>query len=252
MRAVNLIPADERRGAGGAAGRSGGAVYVVLGGLAAVVLLLALYVQSGKQKSDREAELAQVTQQADAARAEAASLSSFTAFATLRASRAQTITSLADSRFDWSHALREVARVIPADTALSCLRGSVSPTATGSGCTAGDATALRGQRPVPSLELAGCTRSNKAVARLITRLRQVDGVSRVALASAAKPETAGATAGAAGGAVGCRGGDQSPTFSLVVFFEPKSGPGAPRGPQPSAPTGATGAASTTQTTGGTP
>ena len=33
MRAVNLIPADQRRGAGGLAGRSGGIVYVVAGGL---------------------------------------------------------------------------------------------------------------------------------------------------------------------------------------------------------------------------
>ena len=39
MRAVNLIPADERRGAGGIAGRSGGVVYVLVGGLAVLVAL---------------------------------------------------------------------------------------------------------------------------------------------------------------------------------------------------------------------
>ena len=39
MRAVNLIPAEQRRGAGGLAGRTGGVVYVVLGMLVVLVAL---------------------------------------------------------------------------------------------------------------------------------------------------------------------------------------------------------------------
>lgn len=256
MRAVNLIPAEERRGGGSTGGRSGGAVYVVLGALAVAVVLLAMSVLAGRQVDDRRAELAEVTQQADAARAQVASLANYTAFAQVRASREATVRSLIATRFDWSHALREVARVIPADTVLSCLRGSVTAAASaGGGCSTGDSNGLRGQRAVPALELSGCTRSNKAVARLISRLRQIDGVSRVSLASAAKAEGA-ATAGATGGGA-CKGGDQAPSFSLVVFFEPESGPGVPAGSEPTTagttgPTGPAGATSNPQPAGGTP
>jgi hypothetical protein len=45
VKAVNLIPADQRRGGGGP-GRSGGAVYAVLGALAIVVVAAVVYVVS--------------------------------------------------------------------------------------------------------------------------------------------------------------------------------------------------------------
>ena len=48
MRAVNLIPTDQQRGAGGAAGKSGGGAYIFLGALALLVVLAAGYVTSNK------------------------------------------------------------------------------------------------------------------------------------------------------------------------------------------------------------
>jgi Tfp pilus assembly protein PilN len=240
MRAINLIPDEERRGAGGSAGRSGGAVYVLLGALAAAVVLTALYVTSTTKVDERRAELARVEQQTAAAQSQAAALAAYTTFATMRQTRVDTVRSLATSRFDWSHALREVARVLPAGTALSCINGTVTGTVSSAGgCSAGDASQLRQALAVPALELSGCTTSNKAVADLISRLRQIDGVQRVSLASAAKPDGAPGAAGASPDAVSCKGGDQAPTFALVVFFTPGAGPAAPRGPQVAAagPTG---------------
>jgi hypothetical protein len=69
MKAVNLIPADQRRGAGGAAGRAGGAVYVLLGGLAVLVILSVVYAISASQVSDRQSKLNHVSAQADVVRA---------------------------------------------------------------------------------------------------------------------------------------------------------------------------------------
>ncbi|MDX6726446.1 MAG: hypothetical protein QOK49_1251, partial [Baekduia sp.] len=49
MRAVNLIPTDQQRGAGGAAGRSGGGAYILLGALALIVAMAGAYVLAGKK-----------------------------------------------------------------------------------------------------------------------------------------------------------------------------------------------------------
>ena len=51
VKAVNLIPPDQRRGAGGLAGRTGGIVYVVVGGLAVIVALgVALRVRGQERR----------------------------------------------------------------------------------------------------------------------------------------------------------------------------------------------------------
>src|SRR5262249_36511342 len=94
VRAVNLIPSDERRGAGGAAGRTGGLVYVVLGALALAVAALGAYVLLSKSLDDKKSELAKVTVQAQAAEAHAAQLSAYQQFASLRQSRVETVQSI--------------------------------------------------------------------------------------------------------------------------------------------------------------
>ena len=128
MRAVNLIPSDQQRGAGGAAGKSGGGAYILLGALALIVVLAASYVVAGKSVTDKKTQLADVTQQAAAAEAKAASLTSYTKFASIRAKRVETVSQLAASRFDWAHALREVSRVLPENAWLTTLTATTSPT----------------------------------------------------------------------------------------------------------------------------
>ena len=61
VRAVNLIPAEERRGAGGLAGRSGGVVYVLVGGLAVLVVLGVIYAFAVQSVADRKGQLASLT-----------------------------------------------------------------------------------------------------------------------------------------------------------------------------------------------
>jgi Tfp pilus assembly protein PilN len=220
MRAVNLIPSDQQRGAGGAAGKSGGGAYILLGALALIVVLAASYVVSGKSVNDKQAQLADITQQAAAAEAKAASLTSYTKFASIRAKRVETVSQLAASRFDWAHALREVSRVLPENAWLTTLTATTSPSVS----VGGGSGALRSSLNVPAIQLQGCTTSQASVAKLIARLRLVDGVQRVSLEDSTKgQESSGATVNDAGsaGTGDCRGGHAKfPVFNVDVFFVP--------------------------------
>lgn len=233
MRAVNLIPAEDRRGAGGAAGRSGGGAYVVLGVLAALVVMASAYVLAGKSVNDKKASLAQITREADEAQARADALTSYTKFASLRQKRVETVSQLAASRFDWAHALHEVARVLPENAWLTNLTATTSPSVSvGSG-----GGSLRSDLSVPAIEVQGCTTSQRSVAKMMARMRLIDGVQRVSLEDAEKGDSSG---GSSAGGGDCRGGhEQFPQFSMVVFF----------GQQPAVPAaGATTAVATSTTT----
>ena len=269
MRAINLVPADERKGAGGAAGRSGGAAHILLGLLAIMVAFTAMLTLSKADVSDKQARVAAVEAEAATAEAKAAELASFTQFAGLRAARAQTVTSLASSRFDWSHALSEVARVVPPNVSLTSLTGTVAPGVSIKSGGGGASGGLRSVLPVPALELSGCTEDQNSVARMLTRMRLIDGVVRVSLQSSSKGEVVAdegtAPVSAGSGAAGeCRRGKPgaAPAFALVVFFDQSAGSvpttaGAGRVTAaqltPGGATGATGATGPSAIpTGGTP
>jgi Tfp pilus assembly protein PilN len=223
MRAVNLIPADEARASSGS-GRSAGGVYVVLAALAVAVVMVSAWAYLGHTEKRRQAEVATVQAQADAAEKQAASLKSFTEFNALRQKRTETVRELADSRFDWPHALRDVARTIPAKAWLTSLRATVGPNVT----VDGTADPLRSALTVPAIEAAGCATTQEQVANTVAAMRQIDDVQRVSLSSSVVGSGSGA------GATGCKG----PTFSMTVFFNaPKTAAGA--------------ATATAATTGGT-
>jgi len=222
MRAVNLIPTDQQRGAGGAAGKSGGGAYILLGALALIVVLAASYVVAGKSVTDKKAQLADVTQQAAAAEAKAASLTSYTKFSSIRSKRVETVSQLAASRFDWAHALREVSRVLPENAWLTSLTATTTPSVS----VGGGSSALRSSLSVPAIQLQGCTTSQASVAKLIARLRLVDGVQRVSLEDSTKGQESsdsGSAANQAGTGISgdCRGGHAKfPIFNVDVFFVP--------------------------------
>jgi Tfp pilus assembly protein PilN len=232
MRAVNLIPAEDRRGPGGAS-KSGGAVYAVLGTLALLVVLTAAWALAGKSVTDKRAQLTRVERDAATAEAQGAGLSDYSSFASLRERRVQTVTSIAGSRFDWSHAMHELGRVLPSNVWLTSMTGTVTSTTAVDG---GTQNGLRSSLPGPAIDLVGCTTSQDEVARVVTRLRLIDGVIRVALASSAKADTTSAASSNGGG--DCRAGSSNfPQFEVVVFFEtpPAASASAPAAPATAAP-----------------
>jgi Tfp pilus assembly protein PilN len=210
MKAINLIPLEERRGTT-AGGRSGGAVYAVLGALLVLVVMASAYAMSSRDIKSAKADLARVQAEATATQAQADKLAAYTQFADMRKRRVATVASLAASRFDWPHALHEVSRTIPSDAWLTSLRGTVTPDTAVDGAS----DPMRAALPLPAVEIAGCTTTQKNVARMVASMRLIDGVERVSLSSSEKPSGVGAAA--AQGGDSCSVGNR-PKFSMTVFF----------------------------------
>jgi Tfp pilus assembly protein PilN len=216
MKAVNLLPNDLRGSSRASADTvvaqpepGGPGAFVVLGVLAFAILALAGYVLTSNTLKERQAALDGVTAEAQAATQRAAELKPYADFDTLAKARIQTVRDLAASRFDWEQSLRDVSRAIPAAVTLASLNGSVSGQSGGGG-------ALRGAIASPAIELSGCTSSQPAVAQLMSRLRAVDGVTRVSLAKSIKSDEGGSTA--SGDLPPC-GKVDAPQFDMVIFFE---------------------------------
>ena len=202
MRPVNLIPPEQRRG-DRAPLRSGPLAYVVVGGLAAALLAITGLVMTQNSITDRENEVAELEVQRDAASQRAEALAPYAEFAALQESREQTITSLAQSRFDWERVMRELAIVIPDDVSLSSLEATVGT----------DEAEAAG----PELAMTGCAASQPAVAQFIAALEDIDGVTSVSLESS---ERAGSGNGESQqGAGECSSDPDLAAFTLSAAFE---------------------------------
>jgi Tfp pilus assembly protein PilN len=234
MRAVNLIPAEQARAAR-RGGRSGGGAYVVLGMLAVLVALVAVWTHLGRTVQDKEAQAAAVRAAADAAEAKSGSLKAYTDFVALREKRTQTVRQLADSRFDWPHALREVARTMPTGVWLTSLRATVTPSV----AVDGTPDPLRGSLAQPAVEVAACGRSQRDSIQTVAAMRSMDGVQRVSLSSSVR-------AGGSGGGDCGDAGKELVSFSLTVFF--MAPPAQAPAPAPSATAATASASATTQGT----
>jgi Tfp pilus assembly protein PilN len=217
MRAVNLLT-PELRSAQKGSGASRPSAVETSGGMGAIALLSALalcvagvagYVLAGNVVKERQANLATVSTQNDETVKRAAELKPYADFAKLASDRSSTVQALASARFDWEQSLRDLSRALPKDVYLSSLKGSI-----GSAGSAGG-SGLRSAISSPAIELSGCTRNQPAVATLMSRLRNIQGVTRVSLS---KSEKSDAVASSAADAGPC-GKGSPPTFDLVVFFE---------------------------------
>ncbi|HUZ29262.1 MAG TPA: hypothetical protein VMU90_08485, partial [Solirubrobacteraceae bacterium] len=199
MRAVNLLPGDSRRVKGTGTGNLRGPGYAVVGLLALAVGLVTIYVVTSNSVTDQKSKLASLQRQVPAVQALAAQLGPYTQFAGLAQARAQTVSAIASSRFDWAASLDDLAKVVPANTTLQSVSATAGTGSTaGAGSPSGSTTAASGIRsalPNPAFELRGCTASQDDVARLMSRLRLMNGVVRVTLSTAAK-QGAAAAAGA--------------------------------------------------------
>jgi Tfp pilus assembly protein PilN len=252
MKAVNLLPSDFR-GAAKPAGESvapvasgGAGPFVVLGVLAACVAGLAGYILTTNTVKQRRADLAEVSGQQQALTARVAQLKPYADYDDMARSRVKTVRDLAASRFDWEQVLRDISHAIPADVTLNKLVGD-----TGGDSSAGvSASALRGAISAPAITLGGCAPDQQVVARLLARLRAVEGVTRVTLSKSDKVKVQATTAGGSGialrNAMPC-GSGMRPTFEVVIFFE--NVPAAVKAPATGTSTTATPAATATPSAG---
>jgi hypothetical protein len=244
MKAVNLIPSEDRaRGVGGVGvGRSKGAAYGVLALLAGLALLALVYGLARHQVSSRRSELAKVLASAQRVEGATAALSSYASFDALREQRLKAVNELVGARFDWAHALHELGRVMPDGTSISSLSGTIgaasspgtaasaagtttaAPASTGAsaagstpGSSAATASPVASATPpgsVPTITLGGCATSQAKVALTLQRLRLIDGASKVSLQSSAK-----ASAAAGGSGSGSNGACNGAAFTVTLTFQ---------------------------------
>ncbi len=218
MRAVNLIPSDQRRGGSVGAGRSGGAAYAVLALLAGLAVLAFVYGKASRAVSSDESKAAQLSARASQAKAAAEALAPYTSFVSLRQQREQTVTELVDTRFDWAHTFHELGRVLTDHVSVSQLSGEVGSAGNaGTSSAASTSSTVSSATPagsVPTFTIGGCATSQKAVAQMLQRLRLIDGVAEVTLQSSTK----GGSTGSSSSGGGCP--PHAPVFSIGVTFEP--------------------------------
>jgi Tfp pilus assembly protein PilN len=227
MRAVNLIPADSRgRSTRGPSTGMQVPVYILLGFLAAAVALVSVYVLTTNSISSRTATLNSLKTQVAQEQAEANRLGEFSKFSQLAQTRIGTVRGIASARFDWHTALVNLSKVVPADTTLQSIVGTVVPGASAGG--GGSTSSLRSDITAPAFELTGCTTNQDDVARLMSRLRLVNGVTRVSFSNSQESNST-PTSGPGGSSSnsngqGCKA--SAPTFDLTVFFTPVANAGA--------------------------
>jgi len=237
MRPVNLIPPEEQRGER-APLRTGGMVYVLVGMLAVLLLAVTAVAVTGKSISDKRSEKDALDQELSAVQAHAQALRPFADFRAVQQARGDTVTSLATSRFDWERVMRELALILPEDVWLVNLTGTVSPDVQ---VTDGAEITARDEVEGPALEIIGCGPGQEAVATFIAALEDIDGVTRVGLASSEKPSESAQQGGGAEDVEDCRTREFIARFEIVVAFDavpvPETATQAPGIPAPIAPGG---------------
>jgi Tfp pilus assembly protein PilN len=214
VRPVNLIPQEERLGAPKSM-RSGPTAYIIVGALVAALLGVTALVVANNQVDSLKGEIAQTETEIASTEAKVSELAAYSQFHSVREQRVATVTGLADSRFDWERVMRELALVLPGDVWLTDLTASASPAVAPGG---GASIALRGSLPGPALTLIGCATGQEAVAGFVQALRDIDGVTRVAVPTSAVGGASSAESGSASSAT-CQTRDFIASFQMVVAFD---------------------------------
>jgi Tfp pilus assembly protein PilN len=233
MRAVNLIPVEERRGESAPA-RTGALVYIVVGAVLAAFAGMMTLVLASNEINDRKAEISRLETEEAQARARAEALASYSQFRSVHDQRVATVTSLADSRFDWERIMRELSLVLPGDVWLTEMTGTVRPDVN---VDEAAEVALRDSAAGPALEIIGCAAGQEAVGGFISALRDIDGVTRVGMLRSERPPL-DSTGSQGTDESDCRTRDFITQFEIVAAFDAAPVPPAaisPDGAVPVAP-----------------
>ncbi|CAB4923766.1 unannotated protein [freshwater metagenome] len=260
MRAMNLLPVEERGGsrASGAGGSSDLTINHAIAGAGAVVVvgLVGLWaVTKHDTATARDAEAAAVAASA-ADQAQVTRLAPVVAFDARRQSRETAVLQLASGRTDWAMVLRATAGALPSNVSITTLKLAA---AAGTGATAGTTagTTPAGLAGSGSVTLQICADTQPRVATALRRFRALPQVEDVALSQTAR-SSSGSTGSTAGGA-GCSrvAADAALGLSAQTIIDgaataaaATAGTAAPAGTAPAA-VGATTTSSSTTTTNGT-
>jgi Tfp pilus assembly protein PilN len=209
MKAVNLIPNEQRRAQG--TGAQAGSSYIVIGVLVTLLAMVAGYVLTSNKVTQNKNDAAAAKAEADSLEAEVAQRGSFTNFSQIKETRLASVSGVAETRFDWERLMRELSRVMPSGSWLQTTDASV--TGEVAGAEAATPAAGTAAVPQPKVNLVGCTPDQSDVAGMMVRLRQLHRVSDVEL------NQSSTELGAAGEA-GVDNCGRYYQFDLLVTFSP--------------------------------
>jgi Tfp pilus assembly protein PilN len=218
MRPVNLIPAEDRPGARGPM-RTGPVPYLLVGALVVALVGVTALVLTGNKISDRKAEVVQLKREDAVATARAERLAAYTQFRALHEQRVATVSSLADSRFDWERVMRELSLILPQDVWLVNLDATASAEASTGGSGGASDSSLRSSALGPALQIGGCATGQEAVAGFVTALKDIDGVTRVGVQSSELDDQANSSGGGDSSGEECRTRDFIAKFEIVAAFD---------------------------------
>ena len=228
MRPINLIPAEQRRGASrGPGARTNFNGYIVLGALGAAVLCALAVVMTSNQINSKTEELAGIQGDSQQEKQVADALRPYGQFADLQRARMTQVKTVAESRYDWERALRQLSRAIPRNVWLLSVGATQSSGVGLEGGGEGGAS-YRENPNAPSFTINGCTYSQHAVARMMIRMRNLDDVTAVHLAKSVRKDSSdSAEAPAPADQQGaqepqeisdCTGSSRVTTFDITVEF----------------------------------
>jgi Tfp pilus assembly protein PilN len=218
VRPVNLIPPEDRRGEH-APSRTGPLPYILLGGLVALLIGVTAIVLTSNQIAESKSEVATLEGEDATATAKAQRLAAYTDFQTMSEQRTETVSSLADSRFDWERVMRELALILPHNVWLVGLTATAAPGVSLEGGGSGNASAMRSAIAGPALELSGCASGQEAVAGFVTALKDIDGVTRVGVQSSELSEKSESGGGGGSGGGSSSSGEECRTREFIAKFE---------------------------------
>jgi Tfp pilus assembly protein PilN len=190
--------------------------------------VLALVLTSN-QINGKDEKLSKVQAQAQGAKQVADALRPYGQFAQVQQARKLEISSLVSTRFDWERALHQLSLAIPDNVWLLSLSGTLSPAIdveeAGGG---GDTANLRQKANAPAFSITGCTYSQHAVARMMTRMQNLDDVTDVQLAKSARKDEQDQSGGTAATQAApsatsqdtqdCVGSSRITKFDMLIVF----------------------------------
>jgi Tfp pilus assembly protein PilN len=239
VRPINLIPAEQRRGPSrGVGGRTSFSGYIVLGALGAAVLCALAVVTTSNKINSKTEELAAIQGDSQREKQVADALRPYGQFADLQRARMTQVKSVAEGRYDWERPLRQLSMAIPRNVWLLGVTGTQSPNVKLDGGAGGDISTMREKTSAPAFTISGCTYSQHAVARVMTRMRNIDDVTAVRLAKSVRKDAADSSTGAAVTAdpqqqqqqeediQDCTGSERVTKFDLLIEFGGATASGA--------------------------
>jgi hypothetical protein len=200
MRAMNLLPVEERGGARSGGSRKLNGFHALAGtGSVVVIALLGTWAMAKSDEATaQDAEAAAVARSA-VAQAEVNRLQPVVALDTRRQTREAAVLTLAAGRTDWAMVLRSVAGSLPSQVSVTTLGLKAGSAAATGGTAAATPAGLAG---TGSVAVAACADTQPRVATALRRLRALPQVEDVALNQTSRTASG---AGAGASAAGCTG-----------------------------------------------